>query len=358
MTLLTNARALFAAFCVTAWLPQQADAQPILQQRCSADSRNPSQAEARLHWARRCALTTHVIAPGAYYDTYAPAANGGTLKDYTETDSSSNWSGMNAYTSQGDNFEVNASLISKLYMSGPTYQGLDANGYYEWWRPAARRKSRPLYPVFGNHYDLYSPSNQQLYPHPQLLNCSFYHDPNGTVLAAGSSFYVNGLCEAAPSSDRCTIDRLSVREAKERIDWARQCGLRQNVGPPSAWFDTGLPALDQSTTLKDYSETAAPDNRRYSGPSMNYEVNAAYVSSLYKSGTSAYQGSDAQGYYKWGRDPGLMRQRPLYPIFGTSPDINSGALLTPGLGSDCNLYSSTGTASSFFYVNKYCESIY
>lgn len=358
MNRLTEARALFAALCVAAWLPQQANAQPLLQQRCIADSRNPSQAEARIHWARRCALTTHAISPGAYYDTYSPAANGGTLKDYVETDINSNVYGMNAYTGQISLFEVNALLISTLYMSGATYQGLDANGYYEWWRLATRRKTRPLYPVFGNHFDLYSPVNQQLYPHPQLINCSFYRDPNGTVLAAGTSFYVNGYCEASASTDRCTIDRLTAREAKERIDWARQCGLRQNIGHPSAWFDTGLPTIDQSTTLKDYSETVAPENRRYSGSSVNYEVNAAYVSSLYKSGTSAYQGSDAQGYYRWGRDPSLMRQRPLYPIFGTSPDINSGALLTPGLGSDCNLYSNTGTASSSFYVNKYCESIY
>ncbi|WP_225409919.1 hypothetical protein [Stigmatella hybrida] len=357
MNLLTEARVLFAALCVAAWLPQQADAQPILQQRCNADSRNPSQAEARVHWARRCALTTHAISPGAYYDTYATAANGGTLKDYAETDVSSNWQGVNAYIGQNDNFEVNASFISKLYMSGPTSQGLDANGYYEWWRPAARRKSRPVYPIFGSHFDIYSLSNQQLYPHPQLSNCFLYRDPNGTVLATGSSFYVNGYCEAAASTDRCTTDRLNVREAKERIDWARQCGLRQNIGLPSAWFDTGLLALDQSTTLKDYSETAAPQDRRYSGPSVNYEVNSAYVSSLYKSGTSAYQGSDAQGYYRWARDPGLIRQRPLYPIFGTSPDINSGSLLTPGIGSDCNLYSSTAPATSF-YVNKYCESIY
>ncbi|ADO74437.1 hypothetical protein [Stigmatella aurantiaca] len=357
MNLLTDGRALFAVLCVTAWLPPQAEAQPILQLKCNLDSRNPSQAEARVYWARRCALTTHVIAPGAYFDTYIPAATGGTLKDYAETDLNSNGFGMNAYTAQADAFEVNASFINKLYMSGPTYQGLDAHGYYEWWRPAARRKSRPFYPIFGSHFDIYNSSNQQLYPHPQLSNCSLYRDPNGTVLATGYSFYVNGYCEAAASSDRCTTDRLNVREAKERIDWARQCGLRQNVGNPSAWFDTGLPSLDLSTTLKDYSEAAAPADRRYSGPSVSYEINAAYVSSLYKSGASSYQGVDAQGYYKWGRDPGLVRQRPMYPIFGSSPDINSGALLTPGTGSDCNVYSSTGAAASF-YVNKYCESIY
>ncbi|ADO69316.1 hypothetical protein [Stigmatella aurantiaca] len=302
-------------------------------------------------------MATRLIGPGDYYDSGAPAANGGTLKDYIEDNSGNNWDGRNIYSGQGGFYDLNASIMSKLYNSGTTYQGQDTNGYYEWWRPLNRKKALPLYPSYASNSDIFSSSNRQLFPHPQLATCGFYLDPNGTVPASGYSFYVVGLCQAIPSSDRCTVDRLNVREAKERIEWARQCGLRQNIGSPSRWFDTGELALDQSTTLKDYSEAVVPDDRRYSGSGVSYEINAAYVSALYKSGTSAYQALDAQGYYKWGRDPSLVRQRPLYPIFGTSPDINSGALLTPGTGSDCNLYNGATPVTSF-YVNKYCESVY
>ncbi|SEU37140.1 Hint domain-containing protein [Stigmatella erecta] len=185
-------------------LPSLAEAQPILQQRCSADSLDSGQAERRLLWARRCGLLTHVGSTGNWFDTYAPSSNNaGTLKDYAEDNIATNWAGQNTYTGQSEAFELNSSFVSRLYLSGLTYQYTDGDGFFRWERPLARKKARPLYPTFGSQGDIYSPSNQQLFPHPSQvidgspLNCSFYLNQAGTIPATGMSFYVNGYCEAS-----------------------------------------------------------------------------------------------------------------------------------------------------------------
>lgn len=194
-----------AAVAAAAFLiPGLSEAQPILQQRCSADSLGSPEAEARLNWARRCGLVTHVMNTGAWFDTFIPSANGvGNLKDYLESDINTNWAGQNTYTGQNDNFEVNASFVNHLYQSGPTSQYSDGDGYFRWERPVARKKARPLYPTFGSLYDIYDPNNKQLWPHPSQLvpgnplNCNLYLNSAGTVLATGYNYFVNGYCEAS-----------------------------------------------------------------------------------------------------------------------------------------------------------------
>ncbi|MDY7230324.1 cell surface protein [Hyalangium rubrum] len=157
-----------------------------------------------MNWARRCGLLTHVANTGAWFDTYTPSSNNaGTLKDYLEDDLSTNWGGQNTYTGQNDAYEMNASFINKLYLSGPTSQFTDGDGYYRWERQLARKKARPLYPTFGSEYDIYSATNKQLWPHPSqlitgsALNCNLYLNQAGTVLATGYNFFVNGYCEAS-----------------------------------------------------------------------------------------------------------------------------------------------------------------
>lgn len=345
--------------CGALMLPAAARAQTILQQRCAVDSLNPAQAEARTNWARRCALTTHVINTAAYFDTGVPSSSGGNLADYAEDDAAMNWTGQNRYTGQSDNFEINVSFISKLYLSGPTYQGRDSNNFYEWWRARSRKKSRPLYPTFGSEYNIYSATNVQLFPHPAQADCRLYLDKNGTSPTA-SPFFIVGYCEASAATDRCHIDRLNVREARERLDWARRCALSQNVGSPSAWFDTGALTADRTTTLKDYTEANAPAGRSYMGDVRGYDINDTYAFLSYQSGNTS-QSTDAQGYYQWTRVASLLRQRPQYPIYGNSPDVTVGVQYFPHpTYANCTLYQDAGgtTPVTSFYVNKYCDSIY
>ncbi|MDY7228823.1 cell surface protein [Hyalangium rubrum] len=183
-------------------LPGLAEAQPIKLQRCNADSLDPAQAEKRLNWARRCGLLVNVGA-AAPFDTYAPAANGGTLLEYQEDDINYNFFGQNTYTGEDDAYEINSSFINKLFLYGPTSQFMDGNGYYRWERPLARKKARPLYPTFGSEDDIDSTTNKQLWPHPSqlvdgsALNCNLYLNQAGTVLATGYNFFVNAYCEAS-----------------------------------------------------------------------------------------------------------------------------------------------------------------
>ncbi len=179
-------------------LPAAASAQAILTQRCTIDSLDPAQAEARLAWSRRCAISQHVASPSAGFDVGIASYNGmGNLIDYAEFAYSANPSGRNAYTGQVDYFEINSSVTNKLYLNGPTNQTLDSNGYWEWSRPLSRKKARPLYPTFGSTSNINSTSNKQLFPHPMLADCNFYLDRYGTQPATGYDFYINGYCEAS-----------------------------------------------------------------------------------------------------------------------------------------------------------------
>jgi hypothetical protein len=350
---------LAVVFCGVVVLPTAAQAQPILMQRCAVDSLNAAQAEARLNWARRCSLVMHVMNTANYFDTYIPSSSSGNLFEYAEDDTAINWSGQNRFTGQSDAYEVNSSFISKLYLSGSTYQGRDSNNFYEWWRARSRKKIRPTYPTFGSLYDVYSASNMQLFPHPTQADCRLYLDRNGTMPTA-SAYYVNGYCEASASTDRCHIDRLNVREARERLDWARRCALSQNVGSPSAWFDTGVLTADSTTTLKEYSEANVPPDRSYMGDVRGYDINDTYIFLSYLIGKTN-QSIDAQGYYRWTRDASLLKKRPQYPIYGNSPDSTAGVQYFPHpTYANCTLYQDQGgtTPVTSFYVNKYCDSIY
>jgi hypothetical protein len=178
-------------------LPMAASAQPILQQRCNVDSLDANQAELRVAWARKCSLI--VGGTKAAYGYWGMMSNNGQgeLQEYNETSTDVNWSGQNTYTGQSDAYEINNSATNKVYNFGPTSQGRDGLGYWQWWRDGSRKKLRPLYPTFGSQYDINSASNRQLFPHPTLANCSLYLDQGGTQLATGYNFFVNGYCESS-----------------------------------------------------------------------------------------------------------------------------------------------------------------
>lgn len=176
-----------------------ASAQPVLSQRCAADTLSGAASEARVNWARRCALIYRVNNPAAWFDYGVPAANGGNLREYEEYDYNLNPMGQNSWIGPINSFEINTTTTSNIYLSGATSQYQDSSGYYRWERPANRKRLRPIHPIYGSHYDLYSASNVQLFPHPTNLNdCFFYLDKAGTVVAVGRAFYVSGFCE--PSS--------------------------------------------------------------------------------------------------------------------------------------------------------------
>lgn len=173
-----------------ALVPSEASAQPILLQRCSADNLDPTQALARIEWARKCALTLRVGNPANGFDTGIPASNGGTLFEYLEADAGTNPNGQNAFSGPNYGFEVNYANVNTIYLSGATSQSNDALGYKQWARAATRARARPLYPTFGTTANLADANNKQLIPN--MANCDLLL--NGTP---SGTFFVNGYCEAS-----------------------------------------------------------------------------------------------------------------------------------------------------------------
>lgn len=162
---------------------------------------------------------------------------------------------------------------------------------------------------------------------------------------------------------RCTVDNLSTSDAaKLRVEWARKCALNQNVGHPGAAFNTGLSATSGGT-LKDYLESDLSRNPVGEGSftGSSFQVNNAAMFALYNAGPTS-QALDTDGYLQWSRDSWRRKGRPLYPTFGTTPDIADGdnRQLFPHMDlANCRLYfdkESTQPAFTAFYVNGYCES--
>ncbi len=181
-----------------ALLPTQAEAQPILQQRCAADSLNSSQAVQRLEWARKCGLIKNVGSPTYGIDTGMPSYNGaGNLIEYQEADPNRNPYGEGSFSGPSWAFEVNSAFVNNLYLSGGTNQSSDAWGYKKWTRDAVRQRARPLYPTFGTTANLADANNVQLWAHPTLSDCNLYADAGGGAASLSTTYYVNGYCEAS-----------------------------------------------------------------------------------------------------------------------------------------------------------------
>jgi hypothetical protein len=184
-----------AAFAL---IPTQAEAQPILQQRCAADNLDSAMAEQRLEWARKCGLLKNVGSPTYGYDTGMPSYNGaGNLIEYQEADPARNPYGQGTFSGPSGDFEVNSSYVNNLYLSGGTNQSVDGWGYKKWTRVDGRKRPRPLYPTFGTTPNLADPNNTQLWAHPTMADCNLYSDPSGSVASLSNIFYVNGYCEAS-----------------------------------------------------------------------------------------------------------------------------------------------------------------
>ncbi len=168
---------------------------------------------------------------------------------------------------------------------------------------------------------------------------------------------------------RCSTDPVvHPTDAMARLEWARACGTKMNVGsptnpiPPAQSFLTGALSANGGIPLVDYRETDDPQGKNsYSGDAAT--VNQIFFQSQWRPGPINAT-TDVRGFQKWaGVNPPLPR--PLYPTFGNNADINTAIQLFPNPNYslvDCTLYADAAaqnrvdTSVTGFFVNGYCTS--
>ena len=199
-----SVRTKFAAVAVAAagmFLHAASSRADVFSTHCKADAVNPAVARLRLEWARGCGAKVNVVSPttptppALAYNTGLVSANGGVpLWEYIETD---DFWGKNSYS--GDVAAVNQAFTQSQWYVGPYTATTDANGFQRWTQPATLALAHPVYPTFGNSFDINSAI--QLFPNPNysLLDCKLYWNSTATQLADTSvtGFYVNGYCTAS-----------------------------------------------------------------------------------------------------------------------------------------------------------------
>lgn len=186
--------------------PAVALAQPVQQARCTTDSLDPTQAAARLEWARKCGLNLNTGAtpntgnPNNWMDsttsfdqTFGPA------KEYVENNPN------RAYSGNANGYAVNYQYAYNMFPAAPLYNVAQetsgpTNLFWKWSRPTVR--PRPLYPSFDTTV---TGTGTQLFPHPSLAsspaswgstNCNLYTDKTGTTQWTGN-FWVAFYCESS-----------------------------------------------------------------------------------------------------------------------------------------------------------------
>ena len=155
---------------------------------------------------------------------------------------------------------------------------------------------------------------------------------------------------------RCADDSLDPTAARNRLEWARACGVPNHVDS----FDTGLPSANGAGNLFEYIETFDFWGKNaYTGVSNGNQINYQFVTSQYYNGpTNQFT---VNTFKKWTRVN--LLPRPTYPIFGNNPDLNFATPLYPHPTlADCRLYTDKNgaqpinPATTSFYVNAYCVS--
>jgi hypothetical protein len=176
-----------------------------------------------------------------------------------------------------------------------------------------------------------------------------------------------GAAHADPAAQHCAADALTPALARQRLEWARDCGVRVNVRspsspqPPSFSYDTGFLAADGVTHLIEYIET---DDfwgmNSYSG--IIASINDTCVNSQWRPGPITAT-TDVNGFQKWSEAPSFALGQPVYPSFGDGIDLASNSLLFPHPNyalRDCGFYanptgtSPVNTSATGFFVNVYC----
>jgi hypothetical protein len=170
-------------------------------------------------------------------------------------------------------------------------------------------------------------------------------------------------------TQRCAADALTPALARQRLEWARDCGVRMNARspsspqPPAFSYDTGMIAFDGVTHLIEYIET---DDfwgiNSYSG--TNASINSNYANSQWRPGPIIAT-TDANGFQKWSEAPSFALSQVVYPSFGNGTDLASNSLLFPNPNyavRDCGFYANSAgtspinTSATGFFVNVYCPS--
>lgn len=188
--------------------PTVARAQPIVQLRCTIDSLDPTQATARLEWARKCGL---LLNTGATPNTGNPenffqstkAADAATFEganDYRENNTT------RAFSGNVNEFNINFSHAWALFGQFFTYTvGRETSGptlnFFKWSKTTLR--SRPLYPTFDS-------GGTMLFPPANLSAqsaCTLFTDAARTTPLPPTSFFtVLAYCESS-----CYTPDQSVR---------------------------------------------------------------------------------------------------------------------------------------------------
>ncbi|RKG72479.1 Hint domain-containing protein [Corallococcus terminator] len=170
---------------------------------------------------------------------------------------------------------------------------------------------------------------------------------------------------------RCNIDSLVPSQAIVRAEWARKCGLLNNLVPagPSAWVPSTTTFDLAFAPAKEYVESNT--SRAYTGNSQGYKVNYYYAIAMYDATpilkVEAEAAGPTMGFFKWNPAPStILRARPLYPTFETSLPAGSGTPLYPHPTdtTDCRFYRDTNMdakgdtlyTGTSFYVVANCES--
>lgn len=167
---------------------------------------------------------------------------------------------------------------------------------------------------------------------------------------------------------RCAADTQNPTRARQRLEWARMCGNRMNLGSPTSprapsfAYPLGLTSAN-GIALWEYIETDDFWGKNsYSGDVA--AVNQVFTQNQWRTGPYTVS-TDAWGFQKWTESSSLLLARPMYPTFSTSFDINSGTPLYPNPDYsllDCSFYTDhaathlANTSVTGFYVNGFCSS--
>jgi hypothetical protein len=205
------------------------------------------------------------------------------------------------------------------------------------------------------------------------------------VMAAGMAGAAATAHATPILEQRCASDSLDPAQARARLEWARQCGVRINIVDPVSPTKSYLTGANSSNGIpyREYIEVAdGSGTNSFSGTES--DVNQTFVQNQWRPQVYAAS-NDPFGFQKWtGPATGiLVLTRPQYPTFGTSGDINAATQIFPppmtctGVfpndvctinANDCSLYTdagglhryngvvSTPPSSNAFWVNGYCVS--
>src|ERR1700704_1932711 len=184
-------------------------AQPVQDVRCNTDSLSVAQAQARLKWARRCAL--NLVGTASRFNATVPFSMTNPNPEYAESGGSSHLMGsvmtaVNATTAATVPYAINTSYAKNMYTTGVPHGSASlvlSTGTYSIWNedPADTLKDRPTYPAFGTNPD--GGMGAQLWPHEDPTinlsfhpgDCNLYTDPVGG--AVSTVHYVTAYCQSS-----------------------------------------------------------------------------------------------------------------------------------------------------------------